>query len=30
VVEVEGTVAVLDNGKGYTLDVQRVNKPRRG
>ena len=27
-VEVEGTVSVFDNGNGFTLDVQRISKPR--
>ncbi len=28
VVEVEATVASFDNGNGFTLDVQRIGKPR--
>jgi DNA polymerase III alpha subunit len=28
VVEVEGTVTPFENGNGFTLDVQRVGKPR--
>jgi hypothetical protein len=28
VVEAEGVVTVFDNGNGFTLDVQRIGKPR--
>jgi DNA polymerase III alpha subunit len=30
VVEVEATVTPFENGNGFTLDVQRVSKPRTG